>query len=248
MWAGRVPDSLPAMRSSLLLAALAAAAVAAPTAQAAPSSTLRDVTVKVSGSQKTTWSAVPVANAACNGKPSGEQGSGTETIEWSSSKVLKGQLSGSGQTWGLMFGTRSDIPISGTVKRTGGGHSVTCGVAAPDTSGACVGTKPFTETALLSFLTGRRTTIGPNKLLMTGDLFPQCTWVWDGMTVRTGAVLLNGVKGRFDPKRLAKRQSVTLSGRSEERCEKQLDPDPGVTCLTTTHWRVTLYPAKTKRR
>ena len=229
----------------------ALASVAITTAAAAPSITNRAVTIKVAGSQKTTWQAVPTPDAACQGKPTGQRGSGTETVEWSNAKVLKGRLTGYGKNWGLMVTDSrgmpaASMPISGTIDRRGEGVSVACGEESV-TAAECVGRKTFTTEAQFAFLTGRRFTISDPTVAMTTPLYPNCDWVWNSMTVRTGAVLLNVGKGKYDPKRLRGRGSVTLKTREEQRCQDE-GSDPGVTCLTVTEWRITLYPAKRKRR
>jgi hypothetical protein len=239
----------------LLLCALAVACLAATaTASAAtPKFVNRTVTVKVAGSMKTTWKAAPVADPGCQGKPSGYLGSGTETIEWSQAKVLKGQLTGQGEYFGLMVTDRkgmptSKLPISGTVQRSGNGQSVACGEVRPDETGPCVGKKNFDTDMQLAFLTGRRFTLDDPNVTMTSSLYPDCEWVWDGMVVRTGAVLLNVGMGKFDPKRLAKtKSSVTLKTHDEKRCQDE-GADDGVECTTVTDWRITFYPARKKRR
>jgi hypothetical protein len=237
----------------IVVLALALACVGASTADAAmPKFTNRAVTVKISGSQKTTWQATPVADPGCQGKPSGFSGSGTETIAWSQSRAIKAQLTGSGNTWGLMTTDKrgiptSKMPIAGSIQRSGQGVSITCGEEG-DTAASCVGRKQFATDSQLSFLTGRRYTIDDPAVTLTTELYPSCHWVWDGMTVRTGAVLLNVGLGKFDPKRLGNgRSSVTLATHEEKRCENE-GADPGVQCLTVTNWRVTLYPAGKKRR
>ncbi|EHN09396.1 hypothetical protein PAI11_37300 [Patulibacter medicamentivorans] len=241
------------MRSLLLLASLVGAAAVAQPAAAATFAN-RPVTFKVSGSQKTTWKAVPVADPGCQNKLGGERGSGTETISFSHARALKGTIVGSGSSWGLWVRDKrgrqtSTLPISGTIDRQGGGVTVVCGEDRPDTSGGCVGRRTFDAQASVQFLTGRRTTFSDDTVLGTSQLYPDCRWVWDGMTVRTGNVLLNVGTGRFDPKRLASsKSSLTLVGRDEARCEDEPDPTPGVTCTTVTDWRVTLYPAGKKRR
>ncbi|WP_320671231.1 hypothetical protein [Patulibacter defluvii] len=241
------PRFLPA-----LVATAAAVAVLAPAASAAPYAN-RAVTFKLSGSQKTTWQAVPVPEPVCQNKPTGFRGSGTETIEFSHARALKGTVTGSGNTWGLWVRDKggrqiSTLPLAGTVERKGGGISVVCGEDRPDTSGGCVGKRNFTGQGLVSFLTGRRLTFSEDTVLGTSALYPDCRWVWDGMTVRTGNVLLNVGKGKFDPKRLARRSSLTLTGRDEARCQDESDPTPGVTCTTVTVWKLTIYPAGKKKR
>jgi hypothetical protein len=239
----------------LLVLALALACVAASTASAAaPKFTNRMVTVKIAGSQKTTWKATPVPDPGCENKPTGSLGSGTETIEWSQARVLHGQLTGSGNSWGLMLTDKhgtptSAMPISGTIERQGGGVDVVCGKQLPDRSGPCLGRKTFATDAQLALLTGRRFTADDSKVTLTTSLYPDCNWVWNGMTVRTGAVLLNAGVGKFDPRRLANgRTSVTLATHEEKSCQAE-GADPGVECKTVTNWRVTLYPAgKTRRR
>jgi hypothetical protein len=239
----------------IVVLALALACVAASSASAAtPKFTNRAVTVKITGSQKTTWKAAPVADPGCqHNEPTGFQGSGTETIEWSQSKVVKGQLTGSGPNWGLMATDKrgmptSRIPIAGSIQRTGGGISVVCGKSLEDTSGPCRGRKAFSTDAQLAFLTGKRFTIDDPNVTMVGSLYPSCDWVYNGMTVRTGDVLLNVGLGKFDPRRLANgRSSVSLNTHEEKRCQDE-GADPGVECNTVTNWRVTLYPAGKKRR
>ena len=240
----------------LLLIAVALVCIAAATpsaASAAPTFTNRTVTVKISGSQKTTWKATPVADPGCQDKLGGYRGSGTETIEWSHARALKGQLTGSGNSWGLMLTNQGRIPttmmpISGTIDRQGGAVTVVCGKDAADTSVPCIGRRTFATDAELAFLTGRRFTADDPKVTLTNSLYPDCHWVWDGMTVRTGAVLLNVGLGKFDPKRLGNgRTSITLSTHDEKRCQNE-GADPGVECTTVTDWRITLYPAGKKRR
>jgi hypothetical protein len=237
----------------ILLLAVALVCFGASTASAAPKFTNRMVTVKINGSQKTTWKATPVADPGCQNKLGGYRGSGTETVEWSHARVLKGQLTGSGKSWGLMLTDKrgmptSAMPISGTIDRKGGGVSVVCGEDAADTSAACIGRRTFATDAQLSFLTGQRFTLDDPKVSLTTSLYPSCHWVWDGMTVRTGAVLLNVGAGKFDPRRLANgRTSVTLGTHDEKRCQNE-GADPGVECTTVTDWRITLYPAGKKGR
>jgi hypothetical protein len=233
---------------------IALACIGTTTASAAtPQFTNRVVTVKIAGSQKTTWKATPVANPGCQDKPGGVRGSGTETIEWSQSRALKGQLTGSGANWGLTtFDKRgmpaSGMPISGSINRSGGGVTVVCGKDVADESAPCVGRKSFGTDAHLAFLTGHRFTLDDPKVTLTNSLYPDCRWVWDGLTVRTGAVLLNVGKGKFDPKRLAAtRSSVTLKSHEEQRCQNE-GAEPGVECTTVTDWRITFYPAAKKRR
>jgi hypothetical protein len=237
----------------ILLLAIALACFGASTASAAPKFTNRMVTVKVAGAQKTTWKATPVADPGCQNKLGGYRGSGTETVEWSQARVLKGQLTGSGKSWGLMLTDKrgmptSAVPIAGTVDRKGGGVSVVCGEDVADTSASCIGRQTFATDAELSFLTGQRFTLDDAKVSLTTSLYPSCHWVWDGMTVRTGAVLLNVGAGKFDPRRLANgRSSVTLGTHDEKRCQNE-GADPGVECTTVTDWRITLYPAGKHRR
>jgi hypothetical protein len=240
----------------ILILAVALACLGATTASAvaAPKFTNRMVTVKIAGSQKTTWKATPVGDTACQNKPTGYRGSGTETVEWSQSRALKGQLTGSGNSWGLMLTDKrgmptSAMPISGTIDRQGGGVTVACGVEF-DSNAPCIGRKTFATDAQLAFLTGRRFTIDDSKVTLTTapSLYPKCEWVWNGMTVRTGAVLLNVGLGKFDPKRLGNgRSSVSLRTHDEKLCQNE-GADPGVECKTVTDWRVTFYPAGKKRR
>lgn len=240
-------------RIALLAVALACAA-AVPANAATPKFTNRAVTVKITGSQKTTWKAAPVADPSCqHNEPTGFQGSGTETIEWSQSRAIKAQLTGSGPNWGLMTTDKrgmptSALPIAGSIQRSGGGISIVCGKSLEDTSGPCLGRKTFATDAQLSFLTGKRFTIDDPRVTMVGSLYPDCDWVYNGMTVRTGDVLLNVGLGKFDPRRLANgRSSVSLNTHDEKRCQDE-GADPGVECTTVTNWRVTLYPAGKKRR
>jgi hypothetical protein len=237
----------------IVLLAVALACIGASTASAAPKFTNRMVTMKIAGSQKTTWKATPVADPGCQNKLGGSRGSGTETVEWSQARALKGQLTGSGKSWGLMLTDKrgmpaSAMPISGTIDRQGGGVSVVCGEDVADTSAPCIGRRTFATDAQLAFLTGQRFTADDPKVTLTTSLYPSCHWVWDGMTVRTGAVLLNVGVGKFDPPRLANgRTSVTLKTHDEKRCQNE-GADPGVECTTVTDWRITLYPAGKKRR
>src|SRR5262245_36700554 len=102
------------------------------------------VTVKITGSMKTTWSAVPVPDQGCQIKPAGFLGSGTETVEWNQAKVLKDQLTGAGKYWGLMlFDNKnqptSNMPISGSVQRQGTGSTIACGEDMGVETGPCVG-------------------------------------------------------------------------------------------------------------
>jgi hypothetical protein len=93
---------LPDMNRTLAALAIAAAFLGAATsATAAPKFTNRMVTVKITGSQKTTWQATPVADPGCQNKAGGFRGSGTETIEWTQAKASKAQMVGSGKNWGL---------------------------------------------------------------------------------------------------------------------------------------------------
>jgi len=247
---------LPGMnpnRIVLLTAVLACLGAYTASAVAAPKFTNRMVTVKVAGSQKTTWKATPVADPGCENKATGSRGSGTETVEWSQTRALKGQLTGSGASWGLMMFDKkgmptSAMPISGSINRAGGGIDVVCGKDMPDRSGPCLGRMPFSTDAQLAFLTNKRFTADDQKVTMTTGLYPNCNWVWNGMTVRTGAVLLNVGVGKFDPRRLANaKTSVTLATHEEKRCQDE-GADPGVECTTVTDWRISLYPFKKKRR
>jgi hypothetical protein len=123
-----------------------------------------------------------------------------------------------------------------------------CGKNMEDTSGPCLGKKTFATDAQLAFLTARRFTLDDPKVTMTDALYPDCNWVWNGMTVRTGAVLLNTGLGKFDPKRLANaRTSVSLNTHEEKRCQDE-GSDPGVECTTVTNWKITFFPAGKKRR
>jgi hypothetical protein len=212
------------------------------------------VTVKIAGQQKTTWQATPYADPSCQDKLGGNRGSGTETIQWSQSRALKGQLTGAGKTWGLTMLDKksmptSDMPISGSIDRQGGGVTVVCGKDVPDISAPCLGKRNFATNAKLSFLSlGNRYTVDDREVTLTNDLFPDCHWVWDGMTVRTGAVLLNVGLGKFDPKRLAKtKSSVTLHTHEEKLCQNE-GAEQGVECKTVTDWTITLYPFKKKTR
>jgi hypothetical protein len=240
----------------LVVLAIAAACLAAvASASAAPSFTNRMVTVKITGSQKTTWQASPVADPGCENKPTGSQGSGTETIAWTQARALKGQLTGSGKNWGLMLFDKknyptSNMPISVTMDRSGGGHDVVCGKPIEDRSAPCVGHRVFGTDAELAFLTNQRFTIDDRNVSMTTapGLYPDCDWIWNGMTVRTGAVVLNVGMGKFTPKLLANaKRSVSLRTHEEKRCEDE-GADPGVTCNTVTDWRITFYPYKTRSR
>ena len=248
---------LPGMNlNRILLLALALAVLGASTASsasAAPSFTNRYVTVKIAGSQKTTWKASPVADPGCQNKATGSRGSGTETVEWSQSRAIKGQLTGSGPNWGLMLLDKKNMPsslmpISGSINRSGAGISVVCGEDLADTSQPCLGRKTFDTNAQLAFGVNKTFTIDDRDITMVGSLYPQCDWIYNSMTVRTGDVLLNVGVGKFDPKRLSNgRSSVTLSSHKEESCQDERS-DPGVECTTVTDWRVTLYPFKKKRR
>jgi hypothetical protein len=240
----------------ILLVAVALVCIGASTASAAsaaPTFTNRMVTVKIAGSQKTTWKATPVADPGCQNKLGGYRGSGTETIEWSHARALKGQLTGSGNSWGLIVNDKrgrpaSGLPISGSINRSGGGVSVVCDKDVADTSASCTGRQTFATDAQLAFLTGRRFTADDSKVTLTNSLYPNCNWVWDSLTVRTGAVLLNVGVGKFDPRRLANaKTSVTLATHEEKRCQDE-GADPGVECTTVTDWRITFYPAKKRRR
>lgn len=243
-------------RIALFLVALACA-VAAPIATASaakmPSFTNRTVTVKIAGSQKTTWQAAPYSDPGCQGELGGFRGSGTETIEWSQSRAIKAQLVGSGPSWGLTVLDKknmpvSGLPISGSVQRSGEGNSVVCGEERQPTIAGCLGKRNFTTDAQLAFLTGKRFTLDDRNVTLTNDLYPGCDWVWDNMTVRTGAVLLNVGVGKFDPKRLAKtRSSVSLRTHEEKRCENEGGYE-GSQCLTVTDWTITFYPFKKKGR
>jgi hypothetical protein len=230
------------------------AAFGASTASAAPKLTNRLVTVKVTGSMKTTWSAVPEADPGCENKATGYRGSGTETVDWNQAKVLKGQLTGAGKYWGLMlFDNKnkptSNMPISGSVQRQGSGATVACGKDMGVETDPCVGKKAFDSMAQFAFGANGRFTVQDNNLTMTTDLYPQCDWVWNLMVVRTGAVLINFGTGKFDAKRLANgHSSVSLNSHDEQKCEDQDGNTPGVRCTTVTDWRVTLYPYKTKKR
>jgi hypothetical protein len=229
------------------------AAFGASTASAAPKLTNRMVTVKITGSMKTTWSAAPVPDPGCQNKPAGFHGSGTETVEWNQAKVLKGQLTGSGKYWGLMlFDNKnkptSNMPISGSVQRQGSGSTVACGEDMGIETGPCVGKKAFDTNAQFAFGGNGTFTVQDNNITMTTDLYPDCNWVWNSMVVRTGAVLINYGMGKFDAKRLANgRSSVSLKSHREETCEGEDGSTPGVRCTTVTDWRVTLYPYKTKK-
>jgi len=231
------------------------AAFGASTASAAPKLTNRMVTVKITGSMKTTWSATPVPDPGCQNKPAGFRGSGTETVEWNQAKVLKGQLTGSGKYWGLMlFDNKnkpaSNMPISGSVQRQGTGSTIACGKDMGVETEPCVGKKVFDTKAQFAFGANRLFSVQDNNITMTTNLYPQCDWVWDSMVVRTGAVLINPGMGKFDPKRLANgRSSVSLNSHKEERCEDEAGTlDPGIRCTTVTDWRVSLYPYKTRTR
>jgi hypothetical protein len=242
-------------RIVLPLAIAAACLGAATSASAAPKLTNRMVTVKITGSQKTTWQATPVADPGCENKPTGSHGSGTETVEWNQARAIKGQLTGAGKYWGLMLFDKknqptSNMPISGTIERQGNGSTVVCGKDMGDETAPCVGKKAFNTDAELAFLTGNRFTLDDRNVTMTTapGLYPDCNWVWNGMTVRTGAVVMNVGMGKFDPRRLANaKSSVSLTTHDEKLCQNE-GADPGVTCKTVTDWRITFYPAKKKRR
>jgi hypothetical protein len=239
----------------IVVLVVALACIAASTASAAtPKLTNRMVTVKVTGSMKTTWSAAPVTDPGCQDKPAGYHGSGTETVEWNQAKVLKGQLTGAGKYWGLMlFDSKnkptSNMPISGSIQRQGTGSTVACGKDMGTETEPCVGKRVFDTNAQLAFGPNGRFNLQDTGLKMTTDLYPDCNWVWNLMVVRTGAVLINFGSGKIDPKRLANsRSSVSLNTHEEKRCEDEAGNDPGVRCNTVTDWRVTLYPAGKKRR
>jgi hypothetical protein len=241
-------------RIVVVLAITAATLGAATSASAAPKFTNRMVTVKIAGSQKTTWQAAPVADPGCENKPTGYHGSGTETVEWTQARALKGQLTGSGKNWGLMLFDKknaptSAMPISATIDRQGNGNSVVCGKELADETAPCVGHRAFHTDAELAFLTNSRFTLDDRNVTLTTApaLYPDCNWVWNGMTVRTGAVVMNVGVGKFDPRRLANgKSSVSLTSHEEKRCENE-GADPGVTCKTVTDWRITFYPYKKKR-
>ena len=255
MLARSVEGKLPDMNRTLLVLAIAAACLAAVgSASAAPKLTNRMVTVKISGSMKTTWQAAPVADPNCQNKMSGSQGSGTETIEWTQSHALKGQLVGSGKYWGLtLFDNKNkptmDMPISATMDRSGSGHDIACGTNIEDRSAPCIGHRTFDTQAQLAFLTNSRFTLDDRLLEMTTTLYPDCNWIWDSMVVRTGAVVLNPGLGKFTPKLLANaKRSVSLNSHEEKRCEDESGADPGITCKTVTDWRISFYPYKTRSR
>src|SRR6476661_3230414 len=181
----------------IVVLAVALACVAASTASAAtPKLTNRMVTVKITGSMKTTWSATPVTDPGCQNNATCYRGSGTETVEWNQAKVLKGRLTGAGRYWGLMlFDNKnkptSNMPISGSVQRQGSGSTVACGEDMGIETDPCVGKRAFNSDAQFAFGANGRFTVQDNNLTMTTDLYPQCNWVWNLMVVRTGAVLVN---------------------------------------------------------
>jgi hypothetical protein len=96
----------------------------------------------------------------------------------------------------------SAMPISATIDRQGSGNSVVCGKELADETAPCVGHRAFDTDAELAFLTNRRFTLDDRDVTLTTApaLYPDCDWVWNGMTVRTGAVLMNVGVGKFDPR------------------------------------------------
>jgi hypothetical protein len=255
MLSQRRRGTLARMIRTTLALAVALACVAASTASAAAPTKLtnRIVTVKVSGSMQTDWTAVPVPDPGCENKPTGSQGSGNETIEWGNAKAIKAQLTGSGKYWGLMFFDRdnkptSRVPMSGSVKRQGGGVDVVCGKTLEDRSQPCVGSRAFSTNGQFTLAPNHHFQASDTDLTMTTSLYPDCNWIWDSMVVRTGAVLINFGDGKFDPRRLANgRSSVSLKSHDEKKCENE-GAQPGIKCTTVTDWRVTLYPAGKKKR
>lgn len=252
---GDGPRSSLVRMSRILVFAVALACVAASTASAAKPTKLtnRMVTVKVSGSMQTSWNATPVPDQGCENKLSGSRGSGSERVEWSNSRAIKAQLTGSGKYWGLMFFDKRGkptfrVPISGSVQRQGSGVDVACGETLEDRSAPCVGRRAFDTNAQLTLAPNLHFQATDNDLTMTTALYPDCNWIWDSMVVRVGAVLMNIGDAKYDPRRLANgRSSVTLKSHDEKKCENE-GAEPGISCTTVTDWRVTLYPAGKKKR
>lgn len=240
-----------AVATPLLLAGVAGALAPAASADAYTS---RPVTIKVSGSMTNTYSVSPVPTPnVCSGTSSGFQGSGTEKIEWSSTRSGRGTLNGKGKVWFLnLENAKGDIdnrlPIAGTVVRDGTSASITCDQPYVHDASKCVGKRDFRTDADLFFgNAGYRFTIGDADDIMEDapNLYPDCLGLWGMAARRTGAILLNGGAGTFDPKRLRK-GPVTLGTSETLRCEDVSPPEPGVSCTTTTHWKVSIQPAGKK--
>jgi hypothetical protein len=138
-----------------------------------------------------------------------------------------------------------DLPVTGTIARQAQGDFLACGKSTSPNMGACTGTKRFDGTIAPVFTNRRRFMMDAVRMPMTTDLYPKCEFVFDSHVGRTGAVLLNHVKGTYDARRFRGRTSYTFRARDRSTCS---DETWDITCKTVSTWRISFYPDGKKHR
>ena len=235
--------------AALLPAALLAVLLAAPTAHAALPG-MRTAHVKIQGEMRTaSFSSRPTPDCGPERKLSGPQASGSEVIQFRNSKVIAAEIGVIGGQPQVLFKVGGkpvwDLPVTGSIARQAQGDELACGVSTKPDIGACVGSKQFSGTIVPAFTPGRRFVMNPQRMPMTGELYPSCQWIFDSHIGRTGAVLLNSVRGSYDPRRFRGRSSFTLRATDTSTCS---DETWDISCTTVSTWKITFYPDKKKRR
>jgi hypothetical protein len=242
---------MPAMPRSLavlLPATLLATLLAVPSAHAAFPG-MRSAHVKLQGEMRTTFSSHPTPDCGIERKLSGPQASGSEVIQFRNSKVIAadiGLIGGQPQVLFKVAGKPAwDLPVTGSITRDAQGDDFACGVSTSPDIGACTGSRRFSGTIVPAFTVRRQFVMNPQRMPMTGELYPSCEWIFDAHIGRTGAVLLNSVRGAYDPKRFRGRSSFTFRATDRSTCS---DETWDIACTTVSTWRISFYPDKKQRR
>jgi hypothetical protein len=228
-------------------AGLAAALLLVPTAQGAGG--MRSAHVKLQGEMRTTFSSRPTPDCAPDGKKSGPSASGTETVKFHNAKVVKAEIGLIGGMPSVLYKVGGkpvyDLPVTGSISRQAQGDELACGQSTHPDIGACTGSRNFTGSIVPSFTVGRRLVMNTQRMPMTTELYTSCQWIFDSHVGRTGAMLLNSVQGRYDPKRFRGKSSFTFTATDRQDCK---DEPWDITCETVSTWRISFYPDKKKRR
>jgi hypothetical protein len=240
--------AMPRSPAALLPVGLLAALVAVPSAQAAFPG-MRNAHVKIQGEMRTTFSSRPTPDCAPDGRPTGPSASGREVIRFRNSKVIKAQIGLLGGRPQVLFKVAGkpvyDLPVSGTIEREGQGDQFACGKALHPDIAKCTGSRRFTGTIVPAFNLRRRFDMNTQRMPMTGDLYPDCEWIYDSHIGRTGAMLLNHVQGSYDPRRFRGRSSFTFRAGDRSDCKGETWD---ITCDTVSTWKISFYPDKKKPR
>jgi hypothetical protein len=239
---------MPRSRAALLPATLLAALLAVPSAQAALPG-MRTAHVKIQGEMRTTFSSRPTPDCGPERLPSGPQASGREVIRFHNSKVIAADIGLIGGQPQVLFKVAGkpvwDLPVTGSITRDAQGDELACGKSTGPDIGACTGSRNFTGTVVPAFTLRRRFVMNTQRMPMTGELYKDCRWIFDSHVARTGAMLLNGVRGSYDPKHFGGKSSFTFRATDRSACPKETWD---ITCTTESTWRISFYPDKKKRR